>query len=417
MVHQTMKIKIPPAASASSSNNHMRHLLQHIRQTWAASILVLLAACTTPPVQSPEPAVPTPSVDGGDWAQWLAWDAAQSLPAAVSRPVAQWQPVPWSALPGVQSDDVHQVWSAWLRSCTRPLAGTEAACASLRPLALASEAERVAWLVRTWQPYRVTEHSGASAGLLTGYFEPVLHATRQPDAQHRVPLHATPRGWRAGDSWYTRQQAEQDPRAQAALAGRELLWLSDPIDALLLQIQGSGRMVVREADGSERTVRLAFAGHNGQTYQSVARWLLNRGEIRAGTWDAIRAWAAQNPGRVQEMLWANPRLVFFREEVLDGVHVEEGPRGAQGVPLTPMRSIAVDKRSIPYGTPVWLSTQGPTLNTQRWVMAQDTGGAIKGAVRADFFTGWGDAAHDLAAGLKQPLQLWVLWPRGVTPPQ
>ena len=351
-----------------------------------------------------------------DWAQWLAWDAAQSLPPSVSRAASQWQPVRWAEVPGVQTDDVHAVWSAWLRSCERPSAGMAAACASLRTLAMANDAERVAWLVSTWQPYQVTQHGGNSQGLLTGYFEPVLQATRLPDAQHTAPLHATPRGWRSGQRWYSREEADRDPSAQVALSGRELVWLNDPVDALLLQIQGSGRIVVREPDGSERSVRLAYAGHNGHGYQSVARWLLNRGEIRAGTWDAIRAWAAQNPQRVQEMLWANPRLVFFREEVLDGVHAEEGPRGAQGVPLTPMRSIAVDKTSIPYGTPVWLSTQGPTLTTQRWVMAQDTGGAIKGAVRADFFTGWGDEAHTLAAGLKQPLQLWTLWPRGATPP-
>jgi membrane-bound lytic murein transglycosylase A len=114
------------------------------------------------------------------------------------------------------------------------------------------------------------------------------------------------------------------------------------------------------------------------------------------------------------MLWSNPRTVFFREEELSDFDARFGPRGAQGVPLTPGRSIAVDPKSIPYGTPVWLATQGPTLNIQRLVMAQDTGGAIVGAVRADLFTGWGswtDEAYTTAAALKQPLQMWVLWPR------
>ena len=114
------------------------------------------------------------------------------------------------------------------------------------------------------------------------------------------------------------------------------------------------------------------------------------------------------------MLWSNPRTVFFREEALSEFDAQFGPRGAQGVPLTPGRSIAVDPQSIPYGTPVWLVTQGPTLNEQKLVLAQDTGGAILGAVRADYFTGWGeftDPAYTVAAALKQPLQLWVLWPR------
>ena len=427
IVHHTMKTKISPAAKASTNNNHMRHLLQHIFKFSGASILALLAACTTAPVQSPSVPAPTevqplpPTPEGtapgaAIWAPMLAWDAEQALPAAAQRALSRWQPAHWSELPGVDGDDVHGVWSAWMRSCERPLAATERLCAELPTLALASDAERIRWLVSQWQPYRVQALNGSDSGLLTGYFEPVLHATRLPDAQHQSPLHATPRGWRRGQQWFSRQQADRDPAAQAALAGRALVYLDDPIDALLLQIQGSGRVLVREPDGQLRTVRLAYAGHNGHSYQSVARWLLDRGEIRAGTWDAIRAWALQNPERVQDMLWANPRLVFFREEVLDDLHAQEGPRGAQGVPLTPMRSIAVDKRSIPYGTPVWLSTQGPALNTQRWVMAQDTGGAIQGAVRADFFTGWGDEAHDLAAALKQPLHMWVLWPRGVTPP-
>lgn len=114
------------------------------------------------------------------------------------------------------------------------------------------------------------------------------------------------------------------------------------------------------------------------------------------------------------MLWSNPRTVFFREEPLSELDAQFGPRGAQGVPLTPGRSIAVDPQSIPYGTPVWLATHGPTLNEQKLVLAQDTGGAILGAVRADYFTGWGeftDPAYTVAAALKQPLQLWVLWPR------
>ena len=204
------------------------------------------------------------------------------------------------------------------------------------------------------------------------------------------------------------------PAAQAALQGKTIAWLADPVDALVLQIQGSGRLNVTEADGRQRQVRLAFAGHNGHPYQSVGRWLLDQGAIREGSWDAIRAWVRANPGRVNDMLWSNPRTVFFREEALGEFDAQFGPRGAQGVPLTPGRSIAVDPQSIPYGTPVWLATQGAVLNQNRLVLAQDTGGAITGAVRADLFTGWGgwtDAAYTTAATLKQPLQLWVLWPR------
>ena len=127
------------------------------------------------------------------------------------------------------------------------------------------------------------------------------------------------------------------------------------------------------------------------------------------TWHLINT--VYRPARLQELLWANPRVVFFREEPLAGLDAQFGPRGAQGVALTPGRSIAVDPQSIPYGTPVWLASQGPVANLQRLVMAQDTGSAIVGAVRADYFAGWGAEAGEFAGRMKQPLRMWVLWPR------
>ena len=183
------------------------------------------------------------------------------------------------------------------------------------------------------------------------------------------------------------------------------------MDALLLQIQGSGRIRLRGVDGNAQgVIRLAYSGTNDQPYKSVGRWLLDQGALRDASWPAIKAWTLANPAKVQAMLWSNPRVVFFREEAADG-DPGAGPRGAQGVPLTPGRSIAVDPGSIPYGTPVWLSSSGPLVNLNRLVLAQDTGSAIVGAVRADYFAGPGDEAGELAGRLKQLLQLWVLWPR------
>ena len=146
----------------------------------------------------------------------------------------------------------------------------------------------------------------------------------------------------------------------------------------MLQIQGSGRLRVQEPDGSVRLVRLAYAGTNDQPYQSVGRWLLDQGAVRDASWPGIKAWLAKNPQRTQALLWSNPRVVFFREEPLTALDAAFGPRGAQGVPLTPGRSIAVDPGSIPYGTPVWLASSGPQVNLQRLVLAQDTGSAIIG---------------------------------------
>jgi membrane-bound lytic murein transglycosylase A len=261
------------------------------------------------------------------------------------------------------------------------------------------------------RPYRVEPLQGSADGLLTGYYEPMLEGTRQPGGAYNVPLYRPPATLASRKPWYTRQEMDSLPEARAALRGREIAYIADPLDALMVQIQGSGRMRVTEPDGSQRVVRLAYAGTNEHPYRSIGTWLLQNGSVRDATWPGIKAWVRQNPQRLNELLWINPRMVFFREEPLSELDAGFGPRGAQGVPLTPGRSIAVDKESIPYGAPVWLASPGPLVNLQRLVIAQDTGSAIVGAVRADYFTGWGPQAGEVAGRLKQPLQLWVLWPK------
>ena len=169
-----------------------------------------------------------------------------------------------------------------------------------------------------------------------------------------------------------------------------------------------------EADGSQRMVRVAYAGSNEQPFRSVTQWLLEQGEGRmTAPWvESTKAWAAKSPPqRVQQMLWSNPRYTFFQEQPLSELDAAFGPKGAQGVALTPGRSIAVDPGSIPYGTPVWLASRGGAGSLQKLVLAQDTGSAIVGAVRADYFAGTGPEAGQLAARMNQPLRLWVLWPR------
>ena len=401
------------APSASSNNKVMdrfgRFFQTFIRVGASGVIVGSLVSCAVSPVQSPPPGtlpgppVVTAPVDTG------------ALPPAIQRAKSRWTPVSWSELPGWGHDSLFEAWNAWVRGCERPAPGQAGPCAELRQLAIGTPAEQQAWVMRRFQPYRVTEVDGSLPdGLLTGYYEPIMAASRVPTATHRTPLYSPPAGLRSGQPWYSRQEIDTLPAAQAALQGRAVAWLADPIDALILQIQGSGRLNLVEADGRTRQVRVAFAAHNGHPYQSVGRWLLDQRAINEASWSAIKAWALQNPDRLNDMLWSNPRTVFFREEALSAFDARFGPRGAQGVPLTPGRSIAVDPQSIPYGTPVWLATQGTTLNTQRLVLAQDTGGAIVGAVRADLFTGWGswtDEPYLTAAALKQPLQLWVLWPR------
>lgn len=368
----------------------------------------MLAACGSAPLYVPAPSPSTGSVAvlKGGWP-----DDTGALPVPILQAKSHWTAVRWAELPGLGDDPLHEAWNAWLKSCERPGPVFASLCSEVRRLSIGSIEEQRAWLMARLQPYRVEAFFGGAEGLLTAYFEPVLEASRTASADFSVPLYQPPPGLAQRKPWFTRQEIDTQALAQAALKGREIAFLADPIDALILQIQGSGRVRITQPDGTQRMVRLAYAGSNDQPYKSVGRWLLDQGAVRDASWPAIKAWVAQNPGRVNELLWSNPRTVFFREEPLSDRDAVWGPRGAQGVPLTPGRSIAVDPGSIPYGTPVWLVSSGPTVNLQKLVLAQDTGSAIVGAVRADYFAGWGATAGELAGRLKQPLRLWVLWPK------
>ena len=190
------------------------------------------------------------------------------------------------------------------------------------------------------------------------------------------------------------------------LPSKTLLYVDDAVELFFLQVQGSGRLELD--DGSVMAV--GFAGHNSQPYRSIGRVLIERGEltVERASMQGIKAWARANPSRVQELLNQNPRYVFFREEPLKDLSM--GPLGAQGLPLTAGRSIAVDPQSLPYGTPLWLASEG-ALPLRKLVLAQDTGNAIVGAVRADYFVGSGEAAGEIAGRVRQELRLWALWPR------
>ncbi|MCA6215502.1 MltA domain-containing protein [Ideonella sp. B7] len=413
-----MKTKSPAAIRASSSNHPMSSPVRRsagIAPLWAAPARLasclsslagaaLLASCSHVPLEPTVPA-PTPAP---------AHPAVQPAPAGtLERSHARWVPASFGELPGWSQDRALELWPALQRGCQTPLSSWARVCAGVRQTQPADDAAARAWLEQHLKVYRVESPEGDPTGLVTGYFEPLVAASRRPSATQRVPLYQAPPDLAWRKPYWTRQQIETQPAAQTALKGREIAWVEDPLDALVLQIQGSGRLQMTEADGRQRLVRLAFAGHNGQPYKSVGRWLIDQGELKPGeaSWPGIKDWARRNPRRVQEMLWQNPRYVFFREEPLPDPSL--GPKGAQAVPLTPGRSVAVDPASVPYGTPVWLDTTEPlsTRPLQRLVMAQDTGSAITGAVRVDYFWGWGDEAETQAGRMKQPLRMWVLWPR------
>ena len=405
MVHQTISTSSTSAPSASSMSKVMNRFLLYVS---GALIVGTLAACGSVPLSSPQPVpatVPSPSVAGAD-------DDSAVLPATIVQAKSRWTPVRWRELPGFEGDALFEAWNAWLKSCERPGPVFAPLCAEVRRLSIGDADLQRQWLRQRLQPYRVDAlDSPVADGLLTAYFEPLYEASRTLRPGFTVPLYQIPATLTKGQPWFTRQEMDTLAPAQDALRGHAIVYLADPVDALVLQIQGSGRIRVNEVDGTQRLVRLAFAGTNEQPYKSVGRWLLVQGAVRDATWPGIKAWIAQNPQRLNELLWRNPRMVFFREERMSDLDLAFGPRGAQGVPLTPGRSIAVDPGSIPYGTPVWLVSPGPSVSLQKLVLAQDTGSAIVGAVRADYFAGWGPEAGELAGRLKQSLRLWVLWPK------
>lgn len=333
------------------------------------------------------------------------------LPPMIMQAKSRWVPVHWSELPGLEADSVHEAWPAWIQSCSRPAKPWAALCPDIRQLANASAQEQRRWIRENLQPYRVESHEGQSQGKLTAYYEPRFDASRQPRSGFSIPLYATPSGLVRNTPWFTRQEIETQPQARNALRGKALVYLADPIDAMILHIQGSGLINVTEPDGSQRTVRMAFAASNEHPYKSIGSWLLQQGLLKDASWPGIKDWMDRNPSRVSELLWKNPRFIFFREENLPAGQTPPGPKGAQNVPLTAGRSVAIDRNSIPYGTPVWLVSKGPQVTLDKLVLAQDTGSAIVGAVRADYYAGSGKAAGDFAGRINQSLQLWALWPR------
>ncbi|MFI0546142.1 MAG: murein transglycosylase A [Brachymonas sp.] len=375
----------------------MKFLLANPARALLASSLMIAALLTGCSSAPPAPApTPTPPSAG-----------AMSYPALNGS--SRWIATDWADLPGWSQDELGQAWSAWVQSCARPLSVVAAFCPQIRAMTLADSAQQRAWLQTHMQPYRIENTAGDTRGMLTSYYEPLFTGQRRQAGAYQWPLYAPPAGFNAKAGWYSRQEADTYQSAQMALAGKALAWFNNPVDPMILQVQGSGQVQISEADGRVTHARLAFAGTNQKPYQSVSKWLAANTSLRNYSWPAIAQWAQSAPPQaVQQMLWSNPRIVFFREE--DVPASGDGPRGAQGVPLTPGRSIAVDPGSIPYGAPVWLVSQGAD-NLQRLVIAQDTGSAIRGAVRADFYAGTGYEAGVYANRIKQALWLWVLWPK------
>ncbi|MDE2121000.1 MAG: MltA domain-containing protein [Betaproteobacteria bacterium] len=369
------------------------------------------SAGAAPPLPTPPTAAPASQPAPGD---------ATSLPL---------RPASFQQLPGWGADDFQGLWQAWRRDCGARVKLLAQACAASAGIAADDTASQRAFFEHWFQPWQLLAPGGAGQGLVTGYYEPLFAGSTARGWPYVVPLWGLPPdlvdmpAGSAGDvrrgrvvdeadgrtriePFWSRAQIERDAQARQLLSRHVVAWLQSPVDALFLQVQGSG--LVRLPDGS--LLRLSYAGDNGWPYRSVGRWLLDRGDLRGTvTMQSIQAWAQMHPEQVQDMLDANPRVVFFRATPLDGP--DRGPVGALGVPLTAMRSVAVDKSLLSLGMPLWMSTTVAGRPLQRLVFAQDVGGAIRGALRADLFFGTGDDAGQAAGRMQSPGSMWLLLPR------
>jgi membrane-bound lytic murein transglycosylase A len=371
--------------------------------------LIFLAACAAPPKP---PVVP---------------------PTAVVPPAAPFAVSKWEMLPDWPTIDLQPSWAAFMQSCRalKNKPGWQAVCARAAELAQPDNAALHLFFEEGFTPYQVFNPDGSAQGLITGYYEPKLAGSRVKTDRFRYPLYAVPddlltidlseaypqlkdlrlRGRLQGKRIVPYYNRAEIGDGKAALGGRELFWTDNAIELFFLQIQGSGRIEL--PDGS--LIKVGYADQNGYPYISIGKKLVELGELKLeeASMQGIKSWAERHPEKLDALLAQNPSYVFFRE-LPDGL---SAPLGALGVPLTGAYSIAVDARTIPLGAPVFLSTTLPNsadpLN--RLVLAQDTGGAIKGAVRADFFWGFGEQAGMQAGRMKQNGQMWVLFPKGAEP--
>lgn len=369
--------------------------------------------------------------------------AATCAPCVCDKPVEAparplWQRADWSSLPGWAGDAHDEAWRALLASCgtlkRQPLWQAACGAAERQPPASAR-----AFFESLFTPWRRVDAAGAAVpGLVTGYYEPLLSGSRTRRAPFVHAVYGVPddlltidlgdlrpdlKGQRLRGRIEGRRVVPYFSRAElesgrGAIAGRELVFVDDPVDLFFLMIQGSGR--VRLDNGT--TLRLNYADQNGHPYRSIGRVLIERGELKAeqASMQGIKGWARANPAKLSELLNSNPSFVFFRETGItrgDGADLP-GPLGAQGVALTSGRSLAVDTGFIPLGSPVWLATTWPNTakSLERLMLAQDTGGAIRGPNRADFFWGFGDDAGREAGRMRQQGEMWLLWPSAAGEP-
>lgn len=412
-VHQRHCGKLPPPLLKYPT---MRHFLTVL------GVALLLAGCASTPNGISAPiSNKSPDCKCGDTA---------GKPTAIT---ARYIASDWNKLPDWPGEGSLATWPAWLNSCKRLAnrAVWKDLCSEAQTLLPRDDSSVRAYFEKNFQPWQIETSEGAQTGLITGYYEPLLKGSKQAKPG-RTPILAVPddlltidlgdvypelKGMRLRGRLDGRKVVPYWNRAdidsgKAPIAGLALAWVDDPIEAFFLQVQGSGR--IRLDDGS--LLRVGYADQNGHPYKSIGKWLIDQGELKASeaSMQGIQAWARANPARLAQLLNANPSFVFFR--VLPSA--DGGPIGALNVPLSDGASVAIDSKFVPLGSPIYLATTWPndTKPLNRIMQAQDTGGAIRGPIRADFFWGFGNEAGALAGRMKQQGQIWLIWPKSLPLP-
>ena len=337
----------------------------------------------------------------------------------------------WNEIkPDLESDYLILAWPAWLQSCSTLINRPQwkSVCESALKIEALTNDKLSSYFYENFDLFQAKNTDGSSDGLITGYYQPVLKGSWTRTKKYNVPLYSPPndlitvdlskvypelkykrlRGRVEGNKLIPYLTREEIYKQNFPLQGNELVWLENSVEAFFLEIQGSGVVVF---DDGNRT-QIGYANQNGHPYRSMGRELIRKGELKRHkvSMQSIKAWAKKNKKKLQKFLNANPSFVFFRE-LPQGL---PGPIGALGVPITTERSVAIDRRYVPLGAPIFLSTTQPNSNEplSQLMIAQDTGGAINGGVRADFYWGQGKKAGAKAGSMKQVGKIWVILPKG-----
>jgi len=420
MVHHTINTRIDPARIASIKIYNMPFSTSHFKIFGALFILISLLSCAyqgLPVHRDPSRSESSnKDIDSSFSTESPQSNAPNDALDFAFSSKSRFRPISWNQLPGFESTPTTKIWSDLLDNCLKPHPVWSHLCKEMRPLTLADEQDQRIWLLSQLQPFRVEALDGQDLGLLTSYFEPIFRASLTQNDTFNYPVYAPPASLltakRKGESWFSRKEIETLPTVQAELQNQAIAWLEDPIDLMILHVQGSARLRVETSPSQFSDYRLSFAASNDWPYQSIAKWLLDQGLLKDPSWQGIRSALDKNPQLAKEALWSNPRYIFFSRSILSDI--SSGPKGAWGIPLKANLSVAIDPKSIPLGMPLWLESEG-SISMRQMVISQDTGNAINGSIRADYFAGTGPLAGEFANKIKQNLKLWLILPRRFNP--